>query len=104
MLPIKPRKKGQWACDVWFHGGYFQRGWNVFESSKDEERNMKELGYGLFHHDGLHLCSVLLLGYLAEVHTAAFSTDPCFGWPPLHCLVAIQIVWERVLRHQWSWK
>ena len=57
-----------------------------------------------FHHDGLFLCSVLWLGYLAEVDTAAFSTDPYFGWPPLHCLVAIQVVWDRVWRHQWSWE
>lgn len=54
------------------------------------------------HHDGLFLCSVLWLGYLAEVDTAAFSTDPYFGRPPLHCLVTIQVVWYRVWRHQWS--
>lgn len=56
-----------------------------------------------FHHNGLFLCSVLWLVYLAEVHIAAFSTDPYFGRPPLHCLVA-QVVWEGVRRHQWSWE
>lgn len=48
--------------------------------------------WGFLHHDGLFLCSVLWLGYLAEVDTAAFSTDPYFGRPPLHRLVTIQVV------------
>lgn len=66
--------------------------------------NTDRVGHGPFHHDGLFLFSALRLGYLAEVHTAAFSTDPYFGRPPLHCLVAIQVVWVRIWRYQWSWE
>lgn len=53
--------------------------------------------------DGLFLCSVLWLVYLAEVDTAAFSTDPYFGRPPLHRLVTVQVARDRVRQHQWSW-
>lgn len=87
-----------------FNGGH----WNDCEHPETEGKKTQKkkkywwLSHGSLHH-GLFLCSVLGIGYLAEVDTAAFSTDPYFGWPPIHCLVAIQIVWDGVLRHQWSW-
>lgn len=62
--------------------------------AQKRKKNTDEVDLGPFHREGLCLCSVLSLGYLAEVHTAAFSTDPYFGRSPLHGLVAVQIVWE----------
>ena len=68
------------------------------------KQNTDGLVHGPLHHERQFLCSVLWLGYLAEVDTAAFSTDPYFGWPPLHRLIAIQVVWDGVQRHQGSWE
>lgn len=74
---------------------------DVCKGPEGEENTRNGLGHGPFHNDGQFLCSVLGLVYLAKVDTAAFSTDPYFGWPPV---LAIQIAWGRVLRHQWSWE
>lgn len=53
---------------------------------------------------GQFLCSALWSGYLAEVDTAAFSTDPSFWRPPLHSLVAVQVGGNRVGGHHWTWR
>lgn len=99
MLPAEPRMTGQMGNVMAAHTGSFQH-----RPLKCLWKSRHWLTERPFHHDGLFLCSVLWLGYLAEVDTAAFSTDPYFGWPPLHCLAAIQVVWDRVWRHQWSWE
>lgn len=107
---MSPEEKGWQVCDVGAHRGCFQwrpSKWLNIQKLKKKKKKKREkkhwwLSHGSLHH-GLFLCSVLGIGYLAEVDTAAFSTDPYFGWPPIHCLVAIQIVWDGVLRHQWSW-
>lgn len=97
--------KEWWACDCDSRRGSFQhRATEMSVKVQKLRENTDGLGHGPFHHDGLFLSSVLWLGYLAEVDTAAFSTDPCFGWPPLHCLAAIQVVWVRVRRHHRSWE